>query len=311
MTGSQVSAQVNKLLTNVSNKVVPDGFIAEQILPAINVVQTTGLLGGYGTSHLRIETSLTIGKNKVPRVDTRSYTTTGYVVAKHGLSDIIVPEDYDNVEAPFDAESDTTTELMTKLQLEKELGLATTLSDTAIITQNTTLSGTSQLSDYVNSDPLGKFSTARATIYNKTGSVPNKAIMSWGVYDKIRYHPGLLVNLGYNYDRPGGLSAQELARALDVEQIMIGKAVYESAKEGQSSNLQPVWGKHIMFVVAPAAAARSQVSLGYRIQKKNPRAVYKNAINNPPESTEIIVMDSYQQLISNVNAAYLIKDAIA
>ena len=312
MTGSQNNAQVNKLLTNISNKIVPDGSIAEQILPLINVVQSSGLLGGYGTSHLRIETSLTTGKNKVPRIDTRSYTTTAYSVDDHGLSDIITKRDYANVEAPFDAENDTIVEIVTKLQLEKEKGLADTLTSTAIITQNTTLSGTSQFSDYTNSDPLGKFSTARAAIYNATGSVPNKAIMSWAVYDKIRYHPSLLVNLGYNYDRPGGLSVQELARALDVQEILVGKAVYESAKEGQSSSIAPVWGKHIVFAVAPAVATRTQTSLGYRIQLFGaPRKVYKNAVTNPPESTEIIVMDSYQQLISKATAAYLIKDAIA
>jgi hypothetical protein len=39
--------------------------------------------------------------------------------------------------------------------------------------------------------------------------------------------------------------------------------------------------------------------------------VFKNAIDNPPNATEIIVLDRYQQLLSSVNAAYLIKDAVA
>ena len=312
MVGSQVNSQVNKLLTNVSNKIVPQGFIAEQILPVINVVQTSGLLGAYGNNHLRISTSLTIGKNKVPRVDTRSYSTQTYTVADHGLSDIITKADYANVEAPFDAENDTTIELITKLQLEKEKGLADTLSDTATITQNVTLAGTDQLSDYTNSDPLSRFSTARTTIYGSVGVAPNIAIMSWITYNTIRYHPDLLVNLGYNYDRPGGLSEQELARALDVERVLIGKAVYDSSVEGQSSSITSVWGKHIIFAYCPATAAKGQVSLGYRVQQfGTPRKVYKNAIDNPPESTEIIVMDAYQQLISTATAAYLIKNAIA
>lgn len=311
MVGTQTNAQVNKLLTNVSNKITPEGFIAEQILPLINVNTTSGLLGGYGTSHLRIETSVLIGKNKVQQINTRNYTTTTFNIEDHGLSDLITKNDYANVEAPFDAENDTTVEIVTKLQLEKEKGLADTLTSTSVLTQNITLSGTSQFSDYTNSNPLGIAATARSTIYSATGTPPNTAIMSWPVYNILRYHPHMLVNLGYNYDRPGGLSQVELARALDVERVLIGKAVYDSAKEGQTASIAPVWGKHVVFAYTPSAAARGQVSLGYRLQMGAPRKVYKNAVNNPPESTEIIVLDSYQQLISSVGAAYLVKDAVA
>ena len=314
MSGSQNRAIVDKLLTNVSNKIVPMGYISEEILPVINVKQTTGKLGGYGTSHLRIESDITIGKNKIPRVDTRNYTTQVYEVVKHGLSDIVTEEDVANVEAPFDAMSDTTSELTTKLWLGKERSLATTLGDTAVITQNVTLSGTDQYNDYTsaNSSPLEDFNTARQSIYSSVGTPPDTAVMSWEVFNILRYHPQMLRALGYADNRPGGLSQDELAFAMDVRRLLVGTAVFESAAEGQPSAIQAVWGKNIIFCVAPQTAARGQVSLGYRIQQFGaPREVFKNAIDNPPNATEIIVLDRYQQLLSSVNAAYLIKDAVA
>lgn len=312
MAGTQIAAQVDKQLTNISNKIMPMGYICEQILPLVNVKQSTGKLGAYGTSHLRIETSLTGGKNKYKQVDTRNYSTQVYMCEKHGLKDIISEEDYANVEAPFDAETDTTDELTTLLYLEKEKGLADSLASTSILSQNVTLSGTDQLSDYTNSDPLGRFATARSVIFNSVGMAPDTAIMSWDVWNIVRYHPDLLVNLGYNYNRPGGLSVDEMARALDVKRVLIGEAVYESANEGQTSSIASVWGKHIVFAVSPTTAAKRQVSLGYRFQQFGaPRRVFKNPVTDPPNSKKILVDDTYDQLLSTVTAAYLIKDAVA
>ena len=172
MTGTQNNAQVDKLLTNLSNKIVPLNYISEQILPLVNVVQSSGKVGQYGNSHLRIESDITGGKNKYPSIQTRTYATTDYSITKHGLSDIVTEEDMANVEDPFDAMTDTTDELTTKLWLGKEKSLADTITDTAVITDNVTLSGTDQFNDYANSSPLDAFSTARNAVYNNVGTPP-------------------------------------------------------------------------------------------------------------------------------------------
>jgi len=310
----QEVAQVNKYLTGVSNRITPQGYISEVILPLINVKQTTGTLADYGNSHLRIDTTLTVGKNKYPEVDTRTYATQTYAIEKHGLTDVVTEEDKANVELPFNAEQDTCQELMDKIWLEKEKGLADAITNTANLTQNVTLSGTDQLSDYANSDPLLRFSNARSVIYNAVGKAPNAAIMSWDVWNKIRYHPDLLDNLGFKHNRAGGLKQQELANSMDVERLIIGEAVYNSAKQGQPDVIAPVWGKHIVFAVLPKAAAKRQISLGYRLQQfGKPRRVFKGKVaeNNPPNATRIVVDDSYDQIISKAAAGYLIENAIA
>jgi hypothetical protein len=89
--------------------------------------------------------------------------------------------------------------------------------------------------------------------------------------------------------------------------------MYNSANEGQTDSLAAVWGKHIIFGVLPLQAQVRQVSLGYLVQYAGeaPRKVYKYAVNNPPESNAILVEDNYDMFISNANAGYLIKNAIA
>ncbi len=312
MPGSQQVALVDQLLTGISNKITPVGFVAELVLPMVEVVQTTGLIGSYGTSHMRIVNTVTGGKNKYPTVETGAESTQAYNLALHGLSDIVTKDTIDNKPGPFDAVIDTTGELTTLLQLAKEKGLADSLTSSAIITSGTTLSGTSQYNDYTNSDPLVNFNTARTTVRNLVGVNPDTVIMSLEVVDMLSYHPKIL-EVGFKYTRRGELTLEELAKVMKVKRILVAEAMYETAKQGQTSSLAQVWGKHIVFAVAPTSAARRQVSLGYRFQKKakTTRKVYKNTMTNPVNAIEILVDDQYDQLLSMTDAAYLITDAIA
>jgi len=310
---AQLTAIVDKLLTNVSSAYIPDGYISEQILPAIKVKQKTGLLAKYGDQHLRIETTVMGGRGEARRVESITRSTSTYSVKSHGLEGMVTQDDKDNVEKPYDAERDEVIGLTTMLWLDKEKALADSLTSTSVLTQNTTLSGTAQFSDYTNSDPISKFKDARGTVYSACGMAPDTALMSWEVFNTLAYHPGILDALGFTQNRAGQLSEPELAKAMGVQRLLIGTAQYNSAAEGQTDVRAAVWGKHIVFAVAPKSAGLYQTSLGYRMELsgRSPRQVFKFSINNPPNSTGIIVQDDYQQLISNAACGYLIEDAIA
>lgn len=310
---AQLSAIVDKLLTNVSSAYIPSGYVSEVLLPKISVKQSTGKLGKYSDQHLRIENTIMGGRGMARRVESIVRSSTTYDVERHGLEGVVTEDDKNNVEKPFDAERDEVIGLSTMLWLAKEKSLADSLTDTAILTQNDTLSGTSQYNDYANSDPIDDFKTARQTVYSSVGMAPDTAIMSWEVFNTLAYHPGILEALGFTQNRAGQLSEPELAKAMGVKRLLIGQAQYNSATEGQSDSRAAVWGKHIVFAVAPSRAEVYQTSLGYYVvlSSVKPRQVSKYAINNPPRATGIIVEDAYDMLLSNVNAGYLIKDAIA
>lgn len=308
---AQLKAQVDKLLTDVSVGYFPVGYIADQILPFKQVVQTSGLVGKYGKEHLRIERSYTGGRGAYRRVEAITRTSATYLVESHGLSSLVTEDDYRNVELPFDAEKDETEGLTAKILLEKEKVLADTLTSTATITQNVTLAGTSQYNDFANSDPLGDWKTARATIYSASGVAPNKAVMDWLTFNTVAYHPGILDALGYTQNRAGQLSPEELAKAMGVEKLLIGKVVYNSAAEGQTDVLGSVWGKNIVFYYAPDKPTKYEQSLGLHIGFADQRRVFKNPIKNPPNSNEILVDDHYDYVLTDVGCAYLIKNSIA
>lgn len=310
---SQLRAQVNKLLTNVSQMLKPDGFISEDLFPFIGVKQKTGLLGKYGLSHLRIESSIIAGRGKARRIESITRTTDTYSIESHALEGLVTEDDYANVELPFKAEEDEVIGITSVLQIEKEKVLSDALSNTAVITQNVTLSGTSQFSDYDNSDPIAQFSAARLAVKNGCGKQADTAWMDWRVKNILKFHPALLDALGFKFQRSGGLSDDELAKALDVQRVLIADVDYNSAKEGQTDVLASVWAKNIWFGVCPPKAQVQQISAGYRfgMEGRGTRQVYKYPENNPAESTGILIRDDYSFHIANAGAIYLIKNAIA
>jgi hypothetical protein len=181
------------------------------------------------------------------------------------------------------------------------------------MTQNVTLAGTDQWSDYTNSDPMGDIREAKKSIKVNTGMLPNALILDWIVADTLRYHPQLMDKLGYREARPGGLTNAEMATSFETQNVYIATCNYDAAKEGQVTDFQACWGKDAILAVIPPSAAPFQVSLGYRMQKsgKTPRRVYKYPINNPPDADAILVDDEYQFFISNPKAGFLFRNAIA
>ncbi len=310
---SQLKGIIDPLLTDASSMYIPKGCIADSLLPGLKFDQYTGKLGAYGSNHLRIENTVVGGKGKYRQVESITRSTSGFEIEGHGLSGMVTKADYKNVKDPFDAEKDETMGISTILLLEKEKGLADSLTSTSIMTQNTTLSGTSQFNDFTNSDPLAKFLAARKAVRDGSGAIANAVIMDYNVAEVLRSHPQLLDLLGFKFARPGGLTDSELAKALNVDKVFIPNAMYNSAKEGQTAVLASVWGKHIVFAQIPDSAQKYQISLGYniRLDDGQPRKVYKQPLFNPPGATEVLVEDEYDMVLSNVAAAYLIKDAIA
>lgn len=310
---SQLKAIVDPLLSGVSSGYFGEGLIADQILPVIKSKLTTGKLGKYGKQHLQLELNLKGGRGAYRRVEAITRQTTSFSIVGHGLEGLVTADDYRNVQDPFDAEKDEVLGLTSLLSIEKEYLIASSLTSTANLTQNATLAAGAQFSDYLNSDPISKFSDARKAIIAGCGMKPNLAIMDVLVWDKLRFHPQMLDFLGYKIARPGGLSEDELATAMGVDKVLVAQGRYNSAKEGQTAVLSALWGKDLVFAVAPESPKPYQVSLGYMMQYEGstPRKVYKYAVNNPPESLGILCEDSYAPIITDVGAAYLLKSVIA
>ena len=91
---------------------------------------------------------------------------------------------------PLIDETETVTE---KMLLDRENSAAALLTSTANLTNNTTLAGTSQWSDYANSDPVGDIRTGRISIHQNTFKKANTLELGKPVWDILVDYP-LIIN---------------------------------------------------------------------------------------------------------------------
>src|SRR6266487_6228331 len=103
--------------------------------------------------------------------------------------------------------------------LSKELDAFSQCSNTAVVTQNATLSGTSRWDDYANSDPIADVKlavdTVKKAIVATNTSASNKLtlVLGYDAYSVLRNHPQILERV--KYSQLGVLTADLLAQVFN------------------------------------------------------------------------------------------------
>jgi hypothetical protein len=232
---------------------------------------------------------------------------------KDFLSDAIVANSDPNIKP-----EERTTGFLTDLLL---LGFESRVASLVFTAGNyagaykTTLSGTTQFSDYAASDPIGVIDTAKAACFVE----PNTLILGKEVFDILKRHPQILdhVKGGSTSANPALVSEQVMKEVFGVENILIGKAKYNSAKKGQTASFSRLWGKHAVLAYIDPNVTLDNVSawktfrwnqlttgVGYKVRR------YRNEeIGGGGQYIEVEMSLDEKVVCSDV--AYMIVDAVA
>lgn len=116
--------------------------------------------------------------------------------------------------------------------------LVTTLANYAAANK-ATLSGTSQWSDYTNSNPQTAIMAAMDGMVMR----PNVIGMSRPVWTVLRQHPKMCKAIFGNNTDAGIVSRQAVANLLEVDDILVGEGWINTAAKGQPATISRIWGK--------------------------------------------------------------------
>lgn len=304
----QQDVVVDPALSNVSIKYTNDTFIADLIFPMVKVAKQTGKYYVYDKSNLRVDATARAAGSVANEVDVGLAPRGTFSCDDHALKGFVADEIQDQADAALNPLVDEVEAVTEKLLLDREKNLATLLANTANITQNVTLSGTNQWSDYANSDPIGDVRTARQTIHQNTFKKPNTMFMSKLVFDMLLDHPAIIERI--KYSQLGVVTAELLARVFQVEKVIVGEAGYNSANEGQTDSLSYVWGKHAWLAYISPVVRLKMLTLGATFTYST--RIVKRWRDEDREGTYVrIGNDNYQQSLIAAACGYLIKNAIA
>lgn len=131
-----------------------------------------------------------------------------------------------------------------------------------------TLSGTSQWSDYTNSDPITAIKTGmEATLVH----TPNTMVLGRQVWSRLSSHPKIVNAVKGNVTNAGIVSREqflELFAGEGITRLLIGDAFYNTAKPGQTPTLGRAWGKHmaLLHLNPMATVEQGGITFGFTAQ---------------------------------------------
>lgn len=308
------AAYVDRALTNLTQAYSNDNndFIAEKVFPVVSVDKPTGKYWVYNKNNLIIPSStLRTGRSETKEASFGKTLSNYGPLSEHALKDFISKDELTQTDAPLNVETDVVNFLNEKMALAEEADLAATLSDTAIITNNTTLSGTSQWSDKANSNPFNDIKTAVLAMRADALKLPNAVIFSFESWLECVDHPDFLDRI--KWSRTGVMTEADFIQLFapyGITQVHIGKVQKNTAVEGQTATIGSVWGKHIWVAYITPTPGLRQVNGGYTLRLPQEKYVDRWEVADPKGSF-IRNNDYYDQMLFDDSCFYLIKNAVA
>lgn len=253
------------VLTGISIRYTNDAMIADQVLPVVPVKKESDIYYTY-TRNWRLPQSKRAAGAEANEIDWNVGTGT-YTCEEYALKDLIPDRVRNNADNPLDMDVDGTETLNELVQLGREKRVADIVFAAGTYgSQTSALAGANRWDDYAGSDPIGDVRTAKATVHAASGKLPNTMIIGYQAYLKLLDHPDVLERI--KYTQKGLITADLLASLFEVDNLLVGKALYDSSLEGATEALGYVWGKKVALIYAEPSPGIKKVSFGYQFQSR-------------------------------------------
>lgn len=254
---------VDPILTNVALQYMQNDarFIADKVFPGVPVDTDSGTYFTFDKKYwLSDEMVPRAPGQKYPRgifnMGTDTYTTYQWALAK----DIADEVDASN-RSPMNLRQAATRWLASKALIRKERLWAAAFMTTSV--WGTDKTDATKWSTTDTSDPIKDVGLGRRTMSQATGFEPNVMIMGEIVLDRLIEHPDMAGKIQYVKAATAANIRAALAELFQIEQILVGKAIYNSANEGQSASVSPIIDDDCLLLHVTSAPSIEEPSAGY------------------------------------------------
>uniref|UniRef100_A0A6M3LYG1 Putative capsid protein n=1 Tax=viral metagenome TaxID=1070528 RepID=A0A6M3LYG1_9ZZZZ len=298
---------VDAALSNISVMFKNAAFVAEQVLPVLQVQKESDKFYKYNKQDAFKLPDTIRADGAEANEASLAISTDNYAVVEHALKDIVTDRVRANADAAIKPDIDITEWLTNLIMLRLEKEMATLLTSTTNITNNTTLSGTSQWSDYDNSTPLSDIKTAKASVRQNTGREANTITLGGDVAETLSLHPEIK-DLRKRVDASLLTDAGLPPKILGLK-VVEAKAVEDQAYAGKTASLGYVFGKNALVSFTDPNAGLRSLTLGRIIRAKS-RSV-RQWRDEGRRGTVIEVSDMFVAKLIAEECGYLIAASIA
>lgn len=219
-------------------------MIADGVLPRVPVAAESFKFNKFPVGEFFSPPDTLVGRKGQPNQVEFSATEVTDSTQDHGLDDAVPNKDSMNAAAmpgmpdPKMRAAQGLTELIT---LKREVRAAALVFNAANYGANNKLPlvGTSQWSDFVNSNPQSDILDAQDAMIMRA----NIGVMGRAVWTKVRQHPKICKAIFGNNTDAGVVSRKQFADHFELDDLFVGEGWVNTAKKGQAPTMVRVWGK--------------------------------------------------------------------
>lgn len=298
-------------LTSIAIAYKNPALIADNVLPYVPVGKQEFKYLLYPQDENFTIPETKVGRTSRPNKVEFTATEQTSATVDYALDDPIPQADIENAPVNYDPLARATEGIMNLIKLDREVRAANLVFNASNYGTNNkvTLSGTSQFSDFANSDPLNVLLTGLDACIMR----PNIVVMGQAVWTKLRQHPKIVKAVLGNSGDSGAIKKDALAELLEVEAVFIGQGFVNTARKGQTASISRVWGKHISMIYRDQLASADRgVTFGYTARFGNPIAGSQVDPNIGMRGGVVVrAGESVKELITANDLGYMIVNAVA
>ncbi|MDE2097855.1 MAG: hypothetical protein KGL39_11450 [Patescibacteria group bacterium] len=256
---------IQQALTNMSVGYENGAFVAEQVAPVIPTDFPSDKYWQFALEKFDVYQDDYVPGTTMGELgwslSSQSFTCNGHGI--RGWYPSIAPSAADAV---VDLDIETTENVGEAIALVEEVSLLNTLLANLTVTDLSASGGPYQF-DNPDNDPVTWFDLQKETIAAAIGKKPNALLLGRKAFRGLRNNPNLLKRfvMGTTVNvMPGDmLSAKDLAAKLDLDEVIVGEAMYNTAALGKTPSLSYIWSDYAVLFFKEATPGRRKVSLAY------------------------------------------------
>lgn len=227
------------------------GFIAQQVLPVIDVAKPSGVFGKIPAEQLVAERDTLRAPGGSYARSKFTFTADTFATAEHGAEEPVDDNEAEAYSDYFDAEMVATSRAYGAVLRNAEKRAADLLFDATVWTGGSlTLAVTHEWDDATNATPIDNVEFAIQKVYDNSGLWANALIVNQKVFRNLRNCDQIVERInsaGAAVSKPSDITAALLAQALGIDRVIVAGATRNSAKEGQAFSPSQIWsGEYAM-----------------------------------------------------------------
>jgi len=245
------NVHIDNVLTQISVAWPNNGLVGENLFPMVPVAKQSDKYYVFGREGWLVENDLRAPGTEANEITGLALSTDTYYAQEHSLQLPVTDEERWNADSPLAPDRDATDLVTSKIWLGREKAmkdLATTAANYSS-SNTTTLSGTAQWNDYVNSDPISNLRTGKAAIHAKIFTEPNVGIIPYQVMTVLEDHPDFIERI--KYSERGIVSSDLIGAVIGLPKIVIPGVGIASTNLGQPIAVGYLWGKDVIMAWVP------------------------------------------------------------